>query len=95
MMSESRLKAKDDSTPYKGVCSKRCYYAKGKRCKCKCHGQYHQKGLVTQGRPKSEEEFKRLANAVPLSEEMSETIMQIMEKALEQHPEWAKHVKKA
>ena len=91
-MSEQQLKAKDDSTPYKGVCSKRCYYAKRKKCKCKCHGQYHQRGLVAQ-EPESEEDFKRLANAVTLSEEVSETILQIMEKALEQHPEWTKYVK--
>lgn len=89
-MSEHQLKAKDDTTPYKGVCSKRCYYAKRKKCRCKCHGQYHQKGLVKM--PESEDEFKRLIDAVPLNEEIDEIICRTVEKALKQHPEWEKYV---
>jgi len=90
-MSEHQLKAKDDSTPWKGTCSKRCYFAKRKKCSCKCHGQHHQKGLAKI--PESEDEFKRLVDVVPLNDEVSEMIYQTVEKALKQHPEWAKYVK--
>jgi len=90
-MSEQQLKAKDDSTPWRGTCSKRCYFAKRKKCVCKCHGQHHQKGL---GKiPQSEDEFKRLIDVVPANDEVSEMVFQAVEKALKQHPEWAKYVK--
>lgn len=29
---------------WKGVCCKACWNAKGKRCKCRCKGQYHGAG---------------------------------------------------
>lgn len=90
MMSKQQLKAKDDSTPWKGTCAKRCYFAKRIKCKCRCHGQYHQRGLAQE--PKSEDEFKRLITAIPASEEINELILLAVEKALKQHPEWKKYV---
>ena len=34
------------SKPWKGICCKRCWFAKTepKKCKCRCHGENHQKG---------------------------------------------------
>ena len=34
--------------PWKGICCSRCYKAQSekKKCKCRCHGQYH--GLGTE-----------------------------------------------
>ncbi|MCJ7635215.1 hypothetical protein MUP77_22850 [Candidatus Bathyarchaeota archaeon] len=90
-MSEHQLKSKDDSTPWKGTCSKRCYFAKRKKCRCKCHGQHHQRGLAKE--PGSEDEFKRLVDVVPLNDKINEMVLQTVEKALKKHPEWAKHVK--
>jgi hypothetical protein len=36
-----------EDKPWKGFCCKRCYFAKSdkKKCKCRCHGLNHQKGL--------------------------------------------------
>jgi hypothetical protein len=33
--------------PWKGICCKQCWFAKTepKKCKCRCHGENHQKGL--------------------------------------------------
>lgn len=42
--------------------------------------------------PESEDEFKRLIDAVPLNEEIDEIICRTVEKALKQHPEWEKYV---
>jgi len=34
----------EKSEPWKGICCKTCWYAKGKRCKCRCGGKYHGMG---------------------------------------------------
>ena len=33
-----------EQEPWKGICCKRCYYAKGTRCTCKCKGKHHGEG---------------------------------------------------
>jgi hypothetical protein len=33
----------------RGLCVTRCYYAKNKRCKCKCKGNLHGKGNLKKG----------------------------------------------
>jgi len=76
--------------PWKGVCSSRCYTAKGSKCKCKCHGLYHQKGLLKS--PEKEEEFKRLADMKTKNPEVSEKLCSLLEDALVEHPEWKKYV---
>jgi hypothetical protein len=46
-MMENKPKIKEvESTPWKGICSKRCWYAKKDRCRCKCKGQNHKKGYA-------------------------------------------------
>jgi hypothetical protein len=34
--------------PWKGVCCKACWFAKGNRCRCRCKGANHQHGLTKQ-----------------------------------------------
>jgi len=41
-----QLERKDESKPWKGVCSKRCWFAKRDRCTCKCKKQNHGKGIL-------------------------------------------------
>jgi len=38
-------KASLEPKPWKGICTKRCWFARGDRCKCKCKGQNHGKGF--------------------------------------------------
>lgn len=45
--------------PWKGICCKACWFAKGNRCRCRCKGANHQHGLTKQllyhqGMPKGE-----------------------------------------
>jgi len=69
-------------------CCKRCWFAKGKKCRCRCGGRNHQKGRMNQ--PQSEEEFKHLVEMVPLNNDVAEKVCEIIEKALHEHPEWEK-----
>lgn len=41
-----QMEKKDESKPWKGICNKRCWYAKHDRCKCKCHKENHGKGVI-------------------------------------------------
>ena len=42
--SEGRAMTQNEK-PWKGVCCRQCWTAKGKRCRCKCRGKFHQSGL--------------------------------------------------
>lgn len=67
-------------------CCKACWFAKGVKCRCKCGGRNHQKGLVKI--PETEDEFKKLAQIKPKNEDISEQLCAVLEKAIEQHPTW-------
>jgi len=76
--------------PWKGICSKRCYFAKRDKCRCKCKGQNHQKGLLKT--PETEEEFKKLADIQSKKPEVTEKICRLLEDVLAMHPEWKKYL---
>ena len=38
------MKGKKADPIWKGVCCKACWYAKGKKCVCRCGGEHHGKG---------------------------------------------------
>jgi len=40
------MEKKDESKPYKGICCKACYLAKGDKCRCKCKKKYHGLGVI-------------------------------------------------
>jgi len=52
-----QVKKKAESKPWKDICSKRCWFAKHDRCRCKCGKQNHGKGL--QKKPEHEKEEKQ------------------------------------
>lgn len=37
---------KDEAKPWKDICDKRCWFAKGNSCKCKCGKMNHGRGVV-------------------------------------------------
>jgi hypothetical protein len=76
--------------PYKGVCCKRCWFAKRDKCRCKCGGKNHQRGLLKT--PETPEEFKKLAMLKSTKLEVTEKICNSLEVALEKHPEWQKYL---
>jgi hypothetical protein len=41
------VQSEKEEKPWKGVCCKRCWYAKSdkKKCRCRCHGANHQEGF--------------------------------------------------
>jgi len=53
------LETKSEESPWKGVCSSRCYTAKTdkKRCKCRCKGEHHAKGQQRKRESKAIDEF--------------------------------------
>jgi hypothetical protein len=76
--------------PYKDICCKRCWFAKRDKCRCKCGGKNHQKGLLKT--PETEEEFKKLADVKSKKPDVTEKICRLLEDALAKHPEWAKSI---
>jgi len=40
------MEKKDNSKPWKGICCKRCYLAKGEICRCRCKKKYHGLGVI-------------------------------------------------
>jgi hypothetical protein len=51
--------SEESQEPWKGVCSSRCYFAQSdkKRCKCRCKGEHHGKGLPNEKIEKGIDEF--------------------------------------
>jgi hypothetical protein len=35
------IKSPDSAKPWKGICCKACWFARGKRCTCRCHKAFH------------------------------------------------------
>jgi hypothetical protein len=68
-------------------CCRACWFAKGKRCKCRCNGRHHGSGLIK--KPTTLEEFKQLSNVFPKSKENSEKVYRLVQEALKEHPDWA------
>jgi len=44
-MVESKSGKPQVKKPWFGICSPRCWIAKGKTCRCKCKGQNHGRGF--------------------------------------------------
>jgi hypothetical protein len=49
---------KKESKPWKEICSKRCWFAKHDRCRCKCGKQNHGKGFKKKTDKKDDERDK-------------------------------------
>jgi hypothetical protein len=43
---EKKDTKKDEEKPWKGICSKGCWLAKGDICKCKCGKRNHGRGVI-------------------------------------------------
>jgi len=80
------------STPWKKICCKACWTAKGSVCLCRCEGKHHGKGVIKE--PNNLEDFLSLDGMKPASLEMAERICRAMEEAIEKHPEWAKYLER-
>lgn len=39
-------KEREEQKGWKGICSPRCWNAKGTKCKCKCGGRHHKRGRI-------------------------------------------------
>lgn len=50
------VKKKAEAKPWTDVCSKKCWFAKHDRCRCKCKKRNHGKGLQKRLDDKQEEE---------------------------------------
>jgi len=44
-MKTKRQKTLDGKLTWHGICTRNCWFAKGKRCRCRCKGVGHGKGL--------------------------------------------------
>lgn len=67
--------------PYKGVCCKACYFAKGDKCTCRCGGQHHGKGIIKDENVKRQRalayiETFRPVNVIPASRAFVEPLPQ-------------------
>ncbi|MBW2674224.1 MAG: hypothetical protein JRD89_12555 [Deltaproteobacteria bacterium] len=51
-----------DKKPWRGRCSRVCWYAKGSRCRCKCGGVFHGAGR------RQEKEFEQAVEVGEISE---------------------------
>lgn len=49
--------SKDQDKPWLSLgCCKRCYFAKGKRCTCKCKGAFHGLGKLNETKMQEDDE---------------------------------------